>query len=146
MREEEKEEGRTRSPALAYRDRLGLQREEEEEGGTLGDPLQAARRWMQKERRSQAKASGAAWKSKAAGGGEREREDGRVPVGRSDNGREAESLALHRAEPQGSRVLGGGVDRSREATAAAAAIATTAAAAEATKAGWSQRGRDAVRR
>lgn len=31
---------------------------------------------------SQAKASGAAWKSKAAGGGERE--DGRVPVGRSD--------------------------------------------------------------
>lgn len=77
---EEKEEGRTGSPALAYRDRLGLQREEE--GGTLGDPLQTARWWMQKERRSQAKASGAAWKSKAAGGGERE--DGRVPVGRSD--------------------------------------------------------------
>lgn len=37
---------------------------------------------MQKERRSEAKASGAAWKSKAAGGGERE--DGRVPVRRSD--------------------------------------------------------------
>lgn len=76
----EKEEGRTGSPALAYRDRLGLQREEE--GGTLGDPLQPARRWVQKERRSKAKASGAAWKSKAAGGGERE--DGRVPVRRSD--------------------------------------------------------------